>query len=73
MNHSTLSLESQFELERLKRYLKSHPQSEAEAHRLAIAHFEDYLQLVSEYQKLQSQNQQLQAQNQQLQAQFLAS
>lgn len=61
MNHSTLSLESQFELELLKRYLKRHPQSEAEAYRLAIAHFEDYLQLVSEYQKLQLQYQLLQS------------
>ena len=47
---TTLSLPSQFEIERLKRYLKKHPEQAAS---LAIAHFHDYLELVSQYQKLE--------------------
>ena len=34
MNHKTLSLEVQFEIELLKRYLKNHSHPEQEAHRL---------------------------------------
>ncbi len=49
MNDKSLSLESQFEVKRLKLYLDTHPQ---ESLRLAIAHFEDYLELVHEYKKL---------------------
>ena len=37
---------------RLKRYLRDNPQ---EANRLAITHFEDYLELASEYKKLEKQ------------------
>ncbi len=47
---TTLSLPSQFEIERLKRYLQKHPE---EATYLAIAHFHDYLELVSQYRKLE--------------------
>lgn len=47
---TTLSLPSQFEIERLKRYLQKHPEQAAS---LAIAHFYDYLELVSQYQKLE--------------------
>lgn len=46
---NTLSLESQFEVERLKRYLKENPEKGIE---LAIEHFEDYLFVVQEYKKL---------------------
>ena len=42
-------LHNQFEVELLKRYLIEHPQ---ESMRLAVAHFEDYLELVHEYKKL---------------------
>ncbi len=49
MNNQPLSLEYQFEVKRLKLYLDTHPQ---ESLRLAIAHFEDYLELVHEYKKL---------------------
>lgn len=47
---TTLSLPSQFEVECLKRYLKKHPE---QATSLAIIHFQDYLELVSQYQKLE--------------------
>ena len=47
---TTLSLPYQFEIERLKRYLQKHPEQAAS---LAIAHFYDYLELVSQYQKLE--------------------
>ena len=47
---TTLSLPSQFEIERLKRHLQKHPE---QANFLAIAHFQDYLELVSKYQKLE--------------------
>ncbi len=50
MKNTSLSLESQFEVERLKLHLQKHPE---QAFELAIAHFEDYLQLVQEYKKLQ--------------------
>ena len=47
---NTLSLPAQFEVERLKRYLEKHPE---QATSLAIAHFQDYLELVSQYHKLE--------------------
>ncbi len=50
MKNSSLSLESQFEVERLKLHLQKQPE---QAFELAIAHFEDYLELVQEYKKLQ--------------------
>ncbi len=61
MNHKTLSLEVQFEIELLKRYLKNHSHPEQEAHRLAVAHFEDYLELVCKYQKLEAEHKKLEA------------
>ena len=48
---TTLSLPSQLEIERLKRYLQKHPE---QAPSLAIAHFHDYLELVSQYRKLEN-------------------
>lgn len=54
MNNSSLPLESQLEVERLKIYLKKYPQ---QAFELAISHFEDYLELVWEYKKLEKQKQ----------------
>ncbi len=47
---TTLSLPSQFEVERLKRYLQKHPE---QATYLALAHFQNYLELVSQYRKLE--------------------
>ena len=47
---TTLSLSSQFEIERLKRHLQRHPE---QANFLAIAYFQDYLDLVYQYQKLE--------------------
>ncbi len=52
MNNEPLSLESQFEVKRLKLHLQKYPSQSIE---LAIAHFEDYLQLVQEYKKLEQQ------------------
>ena len=52
MNDKSLSLEYQFEVKRLKNYLETNPN---EARRLAITHFEDYLELVQEYKKLEKQ------------------
>ncbi len=43
-------LHNEFEIECLKRYLDKHP---SEAHRLAVAHFSDYLEVVHEYKKLE--------------------
>ena len=54
MKNTSLSLESQLEVERLKIYLKKYPQ---QAFELAISHFEDYLELVWEYKKLEKQKQ----------------
>ena len=52
MNDKSLSLESQFEVKRLKLHLEKYPQKAIE---LAISHFEDYLELVQEYKKLEQQ------------------
>ncbi len=46
------TLYAQFEVERLKRYLRDKPH---DAYRLAIEHFSDYLELASEYKKLEKQ------------------
>ena len=46
------TLYTEFEVERLKRYLDKNPH---EAYRLAIAHFSDYLELTAEYKKLEKQ------------------
>ena len=46
------TLYTEFEVERLKRYLDENPQK---AYQLAIAHFSDYLELASEYKKLEKQ------------------
>ncbi len=54
MNNSSLPLESQLEVERLKVHLKKYPEP---ARELAILHFEDYLELVWEYKKLEKQKQ----------------
>ncbi len=43
-------LHNEFEIECLKRYLDKHP---SEAHRLAVAHLDDYLEVVYEYKKLE--------------------
>lgn len=53
MNNEPLSLESQFEVKRLKLYLEQNPEK---AQDLAISYFEDYLELVQEYKKLEVQN-----------------
>ena len=50
------TLYTEFEVERLKRYLDQNPQ---EAYRLAITHFSDYLELASEYKKLEQKFQSL--------------
>ena len=50
MKDTSSQLHNQFEVELLKRYLIEHPQ---ESIRLAVAHFEDYLELVNEYKKLE--------------------
>ena len=52
MNDKSLPLEYQFEVKRLKDYIAKNPQ---ESPRLAIAYFEDYLELVQEYNKLEKQ------------------
>ena len=52
MNDKSLPLEYQFEVKRLKDYIAKNPQ---ESPRLAIAHFEDYLELTQEYKKLEQQ------------------
>jgi|GEM_PF-4378496 len=50
MKNTPSQLHNTFEVELLKRYLDANPQ---ESRRLAIAHFEDYLELVHEYKKLE--------------------
>lgn len=45
------TLYTEFEVERLKRYLDKNPQ---EAYQLAITHFEDYLEVTTEYKKLRT-------------------
>ncbi len=52
MNNQPLSLESQFEVKRLKLYLEQNPEK---AQELAITYFEDYLELIQEYKKLKAQ------------------
>ncbi len=50
MNNQPLPIESRFEVERLRRYIKKNPE---DAPRLAIQHFEDYLFVVQKYMKLE--------------------
>ncbi len=50
MKKTESPLHNSFEVELLKRYLIEHPQ---ESIRLAITHFEDYLEVVHEYKKLE--------------------
>ena len=52
MNNQPLPLESQFQVQRLKLYLEQNPEKGIE---LAIAHFEDYLELANYCNKLESQ------------------
>ncbi len=63
------TLYAEFEVERLKRYLKDQPQ---DSYRLAIAHFSDYLELASEYKKLEKQLQKPKLPNLHNQAQLQA-
>lgn len=51
MNIDPLTLESKFEVTKLKLYLQQHPE---DSYQLAIDHFEDFLALVQEYKKLQA-------------------
>ncbi|VEP14677.1 hypothetical protein H1P_280018 [Hyella patelloides LEGE 07179] len=49
MNIDPLTLESQFEVTKLKLYLQENPK---DSHQLAISHYEDFLTLAQEYRKL---------------------
>jgi len=53
---NSLTLHAQFDIIKLKLHLKHHPQ---DAHRLAIEHFQDYLEVVERYKKLEEENQKL--------------
>ena len=55
---NSLPLHAQFDIVRLKLHLQDHPQ---DAHRLAIEHFQDYLEVVHRYQALEAQLQVLEA------------
>ena len=54
----SLPIECQFESERFKRYIQSHPE---EAREYALNYFEDFLTLAHEYKKLQARHDQLQS------------
>ncbi|MGD1922051.1 MAG: hypothetical protein ACFCAD_26045 [Pleurocapsa sp.] len=58
MNIEPLTLESKFEVSKLKLYLQQHPENSC---RLAIKNFEDFLALVQAYKKLYQKYQLLQA------------
>ena len=53
----SLPIECQFESERFKRYIQSHPE---EAREYALNYFEDFLALAHKYKKLQALHDQLQ-------------
>ena len=53
----SLPIECQFESERFKRYIQTHPE---EAREYALNYIEDFLTLAHEYQELQARHDQLQ-------------
>ena len=53
---TTLSLHSQFDIIRLKLYLRNHPEK---AQELAVGHYQDYLEVVARYKQLLEENQKL--------------
>ena len=53
---TALSLHAQFDVIKLRLHLRQHPQ---DSHRLAIEHFQDYLEVVERYKKLEAEHQQL--------------
>lgn len=58
MNLDPLTIESQFEVSKLRLYLQQHPEN---SHRLAIRNYEDFLALVQAYKKLYKKYESLQA------------
>lgn len=60
MDITSLPLESQLEVCKLKLYLQQHPE---DAYQLAIDHFIDFLALVHEYKKLQAKHDLLELQH----------
>ena len=53
---NSLTLHPQFDIIKLKLHLKHKPQ---DAHRLAIEHFQDYLEVVERYKQLEAENQKI--------------
>ena len=53
---TTVPLHAQFDVIKLRLHLRQHPQ---DSHRLAIEHFQDYLEVVERYKKLEAEHQQL--------------